>query len=47
MEPEIKEALQTRAADSGWRYLTLDLLGYQSGSMNAPGGEKDVMRTED
>jgi uncharacterized protein len=34
MAPEIKEALQIRAADSGWRYLTLDLLGYQSGSMN-------------
>ena len=41
MEPEIKEALQTMAADSGWRYLTLDLLGYQSGSMNVRQEERE------
>ncbi len=34
MEPAVKEALQKLAAAAGWRYLTVDLLGYQSGSMN-------------
>jgi hypothetical protein len=32
----MKEALQAMVAAAGWRYLTLDLLGYQSGSMNEP-----------
>ncbi len=36
LEAEMKEALHAMAAASGWRYLTLDLLGYQSGSMNEP-----------
>lgn len=47
MEPEIKEALHTMAADLGWRYLTLDLLGYQSGSMNVRQEEREVISTED
>jgi pyridinium-3,5-biscarboxylic acid mononucleotide sulfurtransferase len=34
MEPEVRKALHRLVTDRGWRYLTLDLLGYQSGSMN-------------
>jgi pyridinium-3,5-biscarboxylic acid mononucleotide sulfurtransferase len=36
LAPEIKAALHSLVADLGWRYLTLDLVGFQSGSMNAP-----------
>jgi pyridinium-3,5-biscarboxylic acid mononucleotide sulfurtransferase len=36
LEADMREALHAMAAASGWRYLTLDLLGYQSGSMNEP-----------
>jgi uncharacterized protein len=35
LQPERRAALQQRIAAQGWRYLTLDLRGYQSGSMNA------------
>ncbi len=34
--------LQKLVTDQGWRYLTLDLRGYQSGSMNAPPAEASV-----
>jgi uncharacterized protein len=34
LEPEVRAALHHLVTDLGWRYLTLDLLGYQSGSMN-------------
>ena len=34
MGPEVREALHRLVTDLGWRFLTLDLLGYQSGSMN-------------
>lgn len=30
----VREALSAKIKDLGWRYLTLDLQGYQSGSMN-------------
>lgn len=35
IEPEIRAALSELVAEMGWRYLALDLKGYQSGSMNA------------
>jgi uncharacterized protein len=38
IEPEIRGALSSLVADLGWRYLTLDLMGYQSGSMNVRQG---------
>jgi pyridinium-3,5-biscarboxylic acid mononucleotide sulfurtransferase len=34
LKPDFREALHRMVADLGWRYLTLDLMGYQSGSMN-------------
>ena len=40
LEPELKAALHRLVAASGWRYLTLDLSGYQSGSMNLRPGER-------
>ncbi len=39
LQPERRAALQQRIAAQGWRYLTLDLRGYQSGSMNAQPAE--------
>lgn len=36
LQTEILTLLQQTAALLGWRYVTLDLHGYQSGSMNAP-----------
>ncbi len=35
LQPQTLAALQHLTQSRGWRYLTLDLLGYQSGSMNA------------
>ena len=46
LAPEIKEALHSLAADLGWRYLTLDLLGYQSGSMNLRPGEPEKKKRQ-
>ncbi len=37
LEPDVRAALHQMVTDLGWRYLTLDLLGYQSGSMNVMG----------
>jgi uncharacterized protein len=34
LKPEVREKMYQYIADLGWRYLTLDLKGYQSGSMN-------------
>jgi uncharacterized protein len=34
LEPKVRASLHRLVTDLGWRYLTLDLLGYQSGSMN-------------
>jgi len=34
LAPESRQAIYRKISDSGWRYLTLDLQGYQSGSMN-------------
>ena len=36
LEPRCQRRLQELVAASGWRYLTLDLRGYQSGSMDSP-----------
>lgn len=44
--PEIQEALLSMAAASGWRYLTLDLRGYQSGSMNLRQEKKEEKRPQ-
>lgn len=46
LAPEIKEALHSLAIDLGWRYLTMDLLGYQSGSMNFRKGEREKEDTD-
>ena len=40
LSPEVREALSHMITDLGCRHLTLDLLGYQSGSMNAPPQER-------
>lgn len=34
LTPESRQAIYRKISDLGWRYLTLDLQGYQSGSMN-------------
>jgi pyridinium-3,5-biscarboxylic acid mononucleotide sulfurtransferase len=34
LEPEVQSALRTLITERGWRYLTLDLTGYRSGSMD-------------
>jgi uncharacterized protein len=31
---DVREELETRLAALGWRYVTLDLTGFRSGSMN-------------
>jgi uncharacterized protein len=41
LEPELKAALHRLVAATGWRYLTLDMSGYQSGSMNLRAGEAE------
>jgi uncharacterized protein len=39
LEPEVRAALRALVTGLGWRYVTLDLTGYQSGSMNLESGE--------
>jgi pyridinium-3,5-biscarboxylic acid mononucleotide sulfurtransferase len=39
LEPEVRAGLRALITDLGWRYLTLDLTGYRSGSMNPRAGE--------
>ncbi|MGQ9920275.1 MAG: ATP-dependent sacrificial sulfur transferase LarE [Desulfobacca sp.] len=40
LQPQILTELQHLTQSCGWRFLTLDLQGYQSGSMNAPDPEQ-------
>ncbi len=42
LAPEILGALQRLATQLGWRFLTLDLGGYRSGSMNQGPGKPDL-----
>jgi uncharacterized protein len=39
VEPEMRQAIHRQITAKGWRYLTLDLQGYTSGSMNVKPAE--------